>query len=103
MASFILGVSKQQRSFVHSNHDGMNRIKSLLAPITNQSLRSRSAPLKGSGLRVGAVGTVAYAALNGDRFWLSVMHTLAAFALYAGVGAGAGLGFGQCRLLPGGE
>jgi CRISPR/Cas system endoribonuclease Cas6 (RAMP superfamily) len=49
------------------------------------------------------VGTVAYAALNGDRCWLSMMHTLAAFALYAGVGAGAGLGFGQCRLLPGGE
>ena len=71
--------------------------------ISRFELRSRSAPLKGSGLRVGALGTVAYAALNADRFWLSVMHTLAAFALYAGVGAGAGLGFGQCRALPGGE
>ena len=68
--------------------------------ISRFELRSRSVPLKGSGLRVGAAGLATYASLNADRYWLSLMHALAAYALFAGVGAGAGLGFGQCRCLP---
>lgn len=69
--------------------------------VSRFELRSRSVPVKSGGLRVGAVGTVTYAALNADRYWLNLLAALAAFARYAGVGAGVGLGFGQCRWLPG--
>lgn len=49
------------------------------------------------GLKVGAVGEVTYVTLNHDRYWMSVLATLAAFALYGGVGAGTSSGMGQAR------
>jgi CRISPR-associated endoribonuclease Cas6 len=60
-------------------------------------LSSRVAPLKAGGLRVGAVGDVQYTCLNYDRYWMSVMAVLAAYARYAGAGAGTSMGLGQCR------
>lgn len=63
-------------------------------------LRSRSTRFKENGMRIGCLGQVSYTAVNYDRYWLSLLHTLAAYALFAGVGAGVGLGFGQCRSLP---
>ncbi len=68
--------------------------------VSRFELRSRSVPLKGSGLRVGTVGRVTFTALNADRYWLSLMATLSAYARFAGTGAGTGMGFGQCRSLP---
>ncbi len=62
------------------------------------SLRSRSIPLKGRGRRIGAAGHITYFALTYDRYWMSVLHTLAAFAFFSGVGAGTTMGLGQCRL-----
>jgi CRISPR-associated endoribonuclease Cas6 len=53
--------------------------------------------MKEGGMRVGGVGQITYVSLNYDRYWMSVMHTLAAYALYAGVGAGTTMGLGQCR------
>jgi len=64
------------------------------------SLRSRLAGTKHEGVRSGAVGEVAYAALNADRYWLSLIQALAAYAFYAGVGGGTTLGMGQCRPNP---
>lgn len=61
-------------------------------------LKSRPVPLKEGGLRIGAVGQVTFAATNYDRFWLGQIHTLAAFALFAGVGAGTTQGLGQVRI-----
>jgi len=63
-------------------------------------LSSRQVPVKGGGLRVGAVGEVTYTSLNYDRYWMSLMAILAAFALFCGVGAGSTMGLGQVRLLP---
>jgi len=60
-------------------------------------LSSRAVPMKEGGMRVGGVGQITYVSLNYDRYWMSVMHTLAAYALYAGVGAGTTMGLGQCR------
>jgi len=60
-------------------------------------LSSRRVDAKSRGLRLGAVGQVTYTSLNYDRYWMSVMHTLAAFARFSGVGAGASMGLGQCR------
>jgi CRISPR-associated endoribonuclease Cas6 len=66
--------------------------------IGRYDLSSRVVPTKGRGLRVGAVGEVRYTCLNYDRYWMSLMTTLARFALFAGVGAGTGMGLGQCRM-----
>lgn len=60
-------------------------------------LSSRSIPLKEGGMRIGGVGRVTYVSLNYDRYWMSVMHTLAAYARFAGAGAGTTMGLGQCR------
>lgn len=61
------------------------------------NLESRSVPLKRGALRIGSVGLASYAALNQDRYWLGVLHTLAEFSLFAGVGQGVSAGMGQCR------
>ncbi len=60
-------------------------------------LSSRPVPTKSGGMRIGAVGRVGYTTLNYDRYWMSVIAVLAAFALFAGVGAGTTMGLGQCR------
>jgi CRISPR-associated endoribonuclease Cas6 len=62
-------------------------------------LSSRAAGTKGEGIRLGAVGAVSYITRNYDRYWMSLMHTLAAYALFAGVGAGVSMGMGQCRVV----
>jgi CRISPR-associated endoribonuclease Cas6 len=67
--------------------------------VTRYRLSSRTARLKGTSLRVGAVGQITYTTLNYDRYWMSVIGVLAAFALYSGVGAGTTMGLGQCRMI----
>lgn len=62
-------------------------------------LRSRPVALKGGGKRIGAVGVVGYTALSYDRYWMSLVHTLAAFSLFSGVGAGVSMGLGQARIV----
>jgi len=62
-------------------------------------LSSRRVDAKSRGLRLGAVGQVTYTSLNYDRYWMSVLHTLAACAQFSGVGAGTSLGLGQCRVV----
>jgi CRISPR-associated endoribonuclease Cas6 len=61
-------------------------------------LRSALAVNRGEGLRVGAVGRVTYTATSYDRYWLAVLHTLAAYAAYAGVGVSTASGMGQCQV-----
>lgn len=62
-------------------------------------LTSRVADFKEGGKRIGAVGQVTYTTLNYDRYWMSVLTALGAYAVYCGVGASASQGMGQCRLL----
>jgi CRISPR-associated endoribonuclease Cas6 len=63
-------------------------------------LSSRAAPFKSEGVvKFGAVGNVTYAALNKDRYWLSLINLLADYAQFAGVGTSTALGMGQCRRL----
>ncbi len=68
--------------------------------VSRFDLESRAVHIKNGGLRVGAVGRVQFTALNADRYWLGVLRTLAAFAQFAGAGAGVAQGMGQTRLLP---
>lgn len=65
--------------------------------ISRYKLESRAVTQKDAGLRIGGVGTATYRALTGDRYWLSVMHMLADFAFYSGVGVQTATGMGQVR------
>lgn len=65
--------------------------------IGRYKLSTRAVPVKGGGLRVGAVGEVTYTTLNYDRYWMSLVGTLVSFAWFSGVGAGTSLGLGQCE------
>ncbi|MCG2787972.1 MAG: CRISPR system precrRNA processing endoribonuclease RAMP protein Cas6 [Anaerolineae bacterium] len=67
--------------------------------VSRFDLKSRPVPLKEGSLRIGAVGKLTFTATNPDKFWLGQVHTLAAFAQFAGVGAGTAQGLGQCRIL----
>jgi CRISPR-associated endoribonuclease Cas6 len=69
--------------------------------VSRFDLESRAIPMKSGGLRVGAVGKVQFCALNADRYWLGILHTLAAFAKFSGAGTGTTQGLGQCRSIPG--
>ena len=51
------------------------------------------------GAYPGFVGVCGYAFRNQDRYWLGLIHALAAFALYAGVGARTTMGLGQARVI----
>ena len=68
--------------------------------ISQYELQTRPVPQKSRGLRVGAVGSVTYAALNYDRYWMSLLSVLAGFSLFSGLGAGTTQGLGQCIWLP---
>ncbi|HXF85118.1 MAG TPA: CRISPR system precrRNA processing endoribonuclease RAMP protein Cas6 [Anaerolineales bacterium] len=65
--------------------------------VSRFDLESRAVPLKEGGMRIGAVGQITFTAANFDRFWLGQIHTLAAFALFSGIGAGTTQGLGQAR------
>lgn len=67
--------------------------------VSRFDLESRAVPVKDGGLRVGATGKAQFTALSGDGYWLGILHTLAAFAFFSGVGSGVTQGFGQCRAL----
>jgi CRISPR-associated endoribonuclease Cas6 len=69
--------------------------------ISRFELTSRPVPAKEGGLRVGAVGQITYTTLNYDRYWMGVLHALAGFALYSGVGVSTASGLGQCRQVTG--
>lgn len=65
--------------------------------LSKYDLETRTVPMKSGGLRVGAVGRATYTTLSYDRYWMSLIATLAEFALFAGVGAGTSMGLGQVR------
>lgn len=65
--------------------------------VSKYDLKTKPVPQKDAGLRVGAIGKVTFATVNYDRYWMSVLATLAEFALFCGVGAGTAQGLGQAR------
>lgn len=75
----------------------MRRYGEEVMAISRYRLASRPVEHKNRSLRVGGLGQVTYVALAGDRYWLGVMHMLADFAFYSGVGAQTAIGMGQAR------
>jgi CRISPR-associated endoribonuclease Cas6 len=65
--------------------------------VSRYDLASRPVEVKAGGRRVGAVGRVTFTTLNYDRYWMSLIHVLAGFALYSGIGVGTTMGLGQAR------
>jgi CRISPR-associated endoribonuclease Cas6 len=59
-------------------------------------LKSRKVTVAG-GVQNGMIGSVSFATLNYDRYWMSLMQTLARYSYYSGVGAKTSMGLGQCR------
>ncbi len=78
-------------------HPDMRRFAEEAMALNRYRLRTRGVPAKKGGMLIGFTGTVTFAALNRDRYWLNIMHLLAAFAFYSGVGYQTGAGLGQTR------
>ena len=66
--------------------------------ISRFQLASRSVIASG-GRQLGSVGQVTFSAHGYDRYWMSMIYTLAHYAFYAGAGAKTTMGLGQCRLV----
>ena len=83
--------------------EGVKRYAEEMVVVSRFSLRSAPGWDRGQGerrgLRIGSIGKIAYSALNRDRYWLSALGLLAAFALYSGAGAQTTMGMGQVRQL----
>lgn len=79
--------------------DDVRRFAAEVLALSRYDLHTLGLPLKDEALRIGAVGQATYTALTEDRYWLSLIHLLADFAQFAGIGVGAGMGFGQARRL----
>jgi len=77
----------------------LRRYASECLAVGSYHLNTRAIPLKGGGLRVGAVGEVVYTTLNYDRYWLSLTAALCSFGRFAGIGAATSMGLGQCAVL----
>lgn len=79
----------------------MRRFGEEVMAISQYHLRSAPVAQKDKGLRIGGVGEVTYRALSSDRYWIGVMHMLAEFARFGGVGVQTATGMGQVRKLGG--
>jgi CRISPR-associated endoribonuclease Cas6 len=92
-------------------HPDVRRFAEEAVVLSQYKLRTRSMPYKQGGAeqgnfkkrggwQIGFTGQVVYTVLNPDRYWLNVLHLLAAFAFYSGVGYQTSTGLGQVRLVP---
>jgi CRISPR-associated endoribonuclease Cas6 len=80
-------------------HPEVRRFAQEAVVLSRYHLRSRGLPAKEGGQQIGFTGQATFTALNRDRYWLNVLHLLAAFAFYSGVGYQTGAGLGQTRAI----
>ncbi len=79
--------------------DEVRRYAAECLQVSSYRLNSAAVRTQEEALRIGAVGQVTYTSAPYDRYWMSLIRTLAGFALYAGVGASTPMGLGQVRLI----
>lgn len=102
-------------------HPDTRRFAAEAVALSRYELRTRGMPYAKPGARgseeqqnrgetgssyptiIGFTGRVVFAVLNRDRYWLNVLHLLAAFAFYSGVGYQTAAGLGQVRLAEPGQ
>ncbi|RME97324.1 MAG: CRISPR system precrRNA processing endoribonuclease RAMP protein Cas6 [Chloroflexi bacterium] len=90
-------------------HPEIKRFAAEMVVLSRYKLRSRATPYKqerarpgnerrrGGATLVGFTGQATFVALNRDRYWLNMLHLLAAFSFYSGVGYQTAAGLGQVR------
>lgn len=81
-------------------HPDINRYAEACMAITSYRLHTETVRFGedgGRGIFPGFVGHCAYALRVKDRYWMGMIHLLAAFALYAGIGKETARGMGQAR------
>ena len=78
-------------------HPEVRRFAAETVVLSRYRLRTRGTPYKQGRVKIGFTGRVIFSALTRDRYWLNVLHLLAAFAFYSGVGAMTSSGLGQVR------
>lgn len=74
----------------------VRRYASECMAVASYELSSRAWPFK-SALVVGGVGHCRYVMTVQDRYWMSVVQLLAAWAKFCGIGAQTASGLGQAR------
>lgn len=77
-------------------HPDARRYAEECLAITRFRIESRVVDLAG-GKQIGAIGAISYRSLRPDPYWLRLLHALADFAFYSGVGAKTTMGLGQTR------
>ena len=77
--------------------DDLLRYAAECLAVSRFDIHSVPVPLKQGGMRIGTVGEIRYRALNRDKYWLSMLHSLNAFAAWSGIGAGTAYGLGQAK------
>ncbi|MEW5961249.1 MAG: CRISPR system precrRNA processing endoribonuclease RAMP protein Cas6 [Chloroflexota bacterium] len=82
-------------------HPEVRRFAAEAVVLSQYELRTVSLPYKQGGLQIGFTGQATFAALNRDRYWLNILHLLAAFSFYSGIGYQTGAGLGQTRAVDG--
>jgi CRISPR-associated endoribonuclease Cas6 len=65
--------------------------------LSQYRLRTRAIPLKEQVIEMGCLGMVRYHLVRRDKFWASMIHLLAAYSFYSGVGYQTTIGLGQAR------
>jgi CRISPR-associated endoribonuclease Cas6 len=80
-------------------HPDLRRFAAEAVVLGRYHLRTRGMPYKQGGMQIGFTGEATFVVLNRDRYWLNVLHLLAAFAFYSGIGYQTGAGLGQARVI----
>lgn len=62
----------------------------------NFEIKSRTINVAG-GIQTGFYGKVSFLAATYERYWMSLIHTLAQYSYYSSVGIKTAMGMGQCR------
>ncbi|MBC7255492.1 MAG: CRISPR system precrRNA processing endoribonuclease RAMP protein Cas6 [Chloroflexi bacterium] len=78
----------------------VQRYAAEMVALSRYRLRTHPWQAHEAGAQIGFVGEATFARLNADRYWGRVLALLAAYALYAGIGAHTTMGMGQARLAP---
>jgi CRISPR-associated endoribonuclease Cas6 len=80
-------------------HPDVRRFAQECLAVSRYRLETRRVAFGGRRAVAGCVGECVYAIQVKDRYWMGLIHLLAAFAFYAGVGRQTTVGLGQAKPL----
>ena len=77
----------------------VRRFAEEVVTVSKYNLRTASMPYKKGGVQIGFIGETTFFAHNSDRYWLNILHLLANYAFFCGVGYQTTTGLGQARVV----